>query len=91
MAGIVFIILFFYYFFTEPKFSTGWWWGVGFAIFLGVSIIIVFILNSKRVEDYLDRKQKEDRDTRDQCNRCAQVGHCGMAFRRANCASFRPQ
>lgn len=59
MAGIAFMILFFYYFFTEPKFSTDWWWGVGFAIFLGVSIIIMFILNSKRVEDYLDRKQKE--------------------------------
>ncbi len=59
MAGIAFMILFFYYFFTEPKFSTGWWWGVGFAIFLGISIIIMFILNSKRVEDYLDRKQKE--------------------------------
>ena len=39
----------------------------------------------------LDRRQKEDRDTRDQCNRCAQVGHCSMAFRRANCASFRPR
>lgn len=39
----------------------------------------------------LDRKQKEDRDTRDQCNRCAQVGHCSMAFRRPNCASFRPR
>lgn len=39
----------------------------------------------------LDRKQKEDRDTRDQCNRCAQVGHCGMSFRRPNCASFKPR
>lgn len=38
-----------------------------------------------------DRRQKEDRDTRDQCNRCAQVGHCSMAFRRPSCASFRPQ
>ena len=39
----------------------------------------------------LDRKQKEDRDTSDQCNRCAQVSHCSMAFRRPNCASFRPR
>ena len=39
----------------------------------------------------LDRKQKEDRDTRDQCNRCAQVGHCSMAFRRPNCASYKPK
>ena len=39
----------------------------------------------------LDRKQREDRDTRDQCNRCAQVSHCSMAFRRPNCASFRPR
>jgi len=39
----------------------------------------------------LDRKQKEDRETRDQCNRCAQAGHCSMAFRRPNCASFRPR
>ncbi len=38
-----------------------------------------------------DRKQKENRDTRDQCNRCAQVSRCSMAFRRPNCASFRPR
>jgi hypothetical protein len=38
-----------------------------------------------------DRRQREDRDTRDQCNRCASVGHCSMAFRRPNCASFRPR
>lgn len=37
-----------------------------------------------------DRRQKEERDTRDQCNRCAQ-GHCSMAFRRPNCASFKPR
>ena len=59
MFGIAFMILFFYYFFSAPKFSTDWWWGVGFAIFTGVSIIIVLILDSKRVEDYLDRKRKE--------------------------------
>ena len=39
----------------------------------------------------LDRKQAQDRDTRDQCNRCAEVGHCSMSFRRPNCASFRPR
>lgn len=39
----------------------------------------------------LDRKRKEDQDTHDQCQRCAHVGHCTMAFRRPNCASFRPR
>ena len=39
----------------------------------------------------LDRKQEEERNTRDQCNRCAQNSHCSMAFRRPNCASFRPR
>lgn len=38
-----------------------------------------------------ERRQQEDRNTRDQCNRCAQNSHCTMAFRRPNCASFKPR
>lgn len=38
-----------------------------------------------------DRRREEERNTRDQCNRCAEVGHCSMSFRRPNCASFRPR
>lgn len=36
-----------------------------------------------------DRRQQEDRDTRDQCKKCASYGHCSM--RRPNCAAFRPR
>ncbi len=39
----------------------------------------------------LNRKMEEDRATRRQCNTCALVGHCSMAFRRPNCASYRPK
>lgn len=39
----------------------------------------------------LNRKMEEDRATRHQCNTCALVGHCSMAFRRPNCASYRPK
>lgn len=39
----------------------------------------------------LDRKREERNATQRQCNTCSQVGHCSMAFRRPNCASYRPR
>lgn len=39
----------------------------------------------------LERKRREERDTMDQCNRCALNGRCSMSFRRPNCASYRPR
>lgn len=39
----------------------------------------------------LNRKIDEDRATQRQCNTCALVGNCGMAFRRPNCSSYRPK
>lgn len=38
-----------------------------------------------------NRRQQEDRDTRRQCNTCAQSERCSMAFSRPNCASYRPR
>lgn len=39
----------------------------------------------------LERKRKEDAATQRQCNTCALCGNCSMAFRRPNCASYRPR
>lgn len=39
----------------------------------------------------LARKQEEERATRRQCNTCALVSQCSMAFGRPNCASYRPR
>lgn len=39
----------------------------------------------------LARKQEEDSATRRQCNTCALTSRCSMAFRRPNCASYRPR
>ena len=39
----------------------------------------------------LDRKHNEDIAMRRQCNTCALVGKCSMAFRRPNCASYKPR
>lgn len=39
----------------------------------------------------LARKKQEDDSMRRQCNTCKLVSHCSMAFRRPNCASYKPQ
>lgn len=39
----------------------------------------------------LDRKHKENLETSRQCNTCALCGNCSMAFRRPNCASYKPR
>lgn len=38
-----------------------------------------------------ERRRQEDEATRRQCNTCALCGNCSMAFRRPNCASYRPR
>ena len=45
----------------------------------------------KREREELDRKRQEDAATVRQCNTCALCGNCSMAFRRPNCASYRPR
>lgn len=39
----------------------------------------------------LERKRAQDRATTRQCNTCALVGHCSVAFTRHNCASYKPR
>lgn len=39
----------------------------------------------------LERKYKEDTATNRQCNTCKLCGNCSMAFRRPNCASYKPR
>lgn len=38
-----------------------------------------------------EQRRQQDRATQRQCNTCALVGHCSVAFTRPNCASFRPR
>lgn len=45
----------------------------------------------KQDREELSRKKDEERATFRQCNTCALTGHCSMAFRRSNCASYRPR
>jgi hypothetical protein len=39
----------------------------------------------------LARRQDEDRAMRRQCNTCTLASNCSMAFRRPNCASYKPR
>ena len=39
----------------------------------------------------LEKKREEERSTSSQCQSCALTSRCSMAFRRPNCASWRPR
>ena len=46
---------------------------------------------ARRKQEETAAKYAEQRAMQRQCNSCAHVGHCTMAFRRPNCASFKPK